>query len=101
MQNQEIRNILVKELGLEGIPEEAQDEIVKKVGESVLKSLASTIFERIPNDVREEFTRISASNDKPRIQDFLEEHVPDLHILMEEEVRKALRGFAETKEVAK
>jgi predicted solute-binding protein len=96
MQNQEIRNILIKELGLEGLPEEAQDEVVAKVGEVILKSLTVAIFEKIPVSARAEFERISAGGDSERIQDFLDEHVPDLHTLMEEEVRKALQKFAET-----
>ncbi len=95
MQNQEIRKILIKELGLESLPEEAQDEVVKKVGEVVLKSLTAAIFEKIPNAAREDFERITGNGNSGLIQEFLEEHVPDLHTLMEEEVRKALQKFAE------
>ena len=96
MQNQEIRNILIKELGLEGLPEEAQDEVVTKVGEVILKSLTVAIFEKIPTSARAEFERVSAGGDNERIQSFLDEHVPNLHTLMEEEVKKALQKFAET-----
>lgn len=95
MQNQELRTILIKELGIEGLPEEAQDEIVSKLGEVVLKSLTASIFEKIPNEARAEFERIAETNDSERIQNFLSEHIPDLHLLMEEEVRKALERFAE------
>lgn len=95
MNNQEIREILIKELGIEGLPEEAQDEVVAKVGEFILKSLTVAIFEKLPNDAREDFERIAASDDQEAIQSFLEDHVPDLHVLMEEEVKKALQRFAE------
>ncbi len=95
MQNQKIRTILIKELGIDGLPPEAQDEIVSKLGEIILKSLTVSIFEKLPSGAREEFARITKSNDSTRIQGFLEEHIPDLNILMEEEVRKALQKFTE------
>lgn len=95
MQNQELRTMLIKELGIEGLPEEAQDEIVAKLGEVILKSLTVSIFEKIPNEARVDFERIAADNDSERIQSFLNDHIPNLHELMEEEVRKALQKFAE------
>lgn len=95
MQNQELRTILIKELGIEDLPEEAQDEIVSKLGEVILKSLTASIFEKIPNEARAEFEHIAETNDGERIQSFLTEHIPDLHLLMEEEVRKTLERFAE------
>lgn len=96
MNNQELRDILIKELGIDGLPEEAQDEIVAKLGEVILKSLTVAIFEKLPNDARTEFERISAKGDHSLIQEFLEENVPDLHTLMEEEVKKVLESLAET-----
>lgn len=96
MNNQELRDILIKELGIDGLPEEAQDEIVAKLGEVILKSLTVAIFEKLPSDARTEFERISAKGDHSLIQEFLEENVPDLHTLMEEEVKKVLESLAET-----
>ncbi len=93
MNNQELRDILIKELGIEGLPEEAQDEIVGKLGEVILKSLTVAIFEKLSNDARADFERISSRGDHDLIQEFLEENVPDLHLLMEEEVKKTLENF--------
>lgn len=95
MNNQELREILIKELGIGGLPEEAQDEIVAKLGEVILKSLTVAIFEKLSGDARTEFERVSEKGDHALIQDFLEENIPDLHALMEEEVKKTLQNFAE------
>ena len=95
MNNQELRRILISELGIGGIPEEAQDEIVQRLGDVILKALTVAVFDKIPNEARGEFERIAAKNDHAQIQEFLEEHVPDLHSLMEAEVRKTLQKFAE------
>lgn len=95
MNNQELRDILIKELGIGELPEEAQEEIVTKLGDVILKSLTVAIFEKLSNDARIEFERISEKGDHVLIQEFLEENIPDLHALMEEEVKRTLQNFAE------
>lgn len=50
MNNKELHNILIKELGIQNLPEEAQNEIVSKLGEIILKSITVTIFEQLPPD---------------------------------------------------
>lgn len=95
MSNPELRDILIKELGIGELPEEAQEEIVVKLGDVILKSLTVAIFEKLSNDARAEFERISAKNDHALIQEFLEENIPDMHTLMEEEVKRTLQNYAE------
>lgn len=95
MKNQELRDILINELGIGELPDEAQDEIVGKLGEVILKSLTVAIFDKLSNDARVEFEKISAKGDHALIQEFLEENIPDMHSLMEEEVRRTLQNYAE------
>ncbi|MEK7148477.1 MAG: DUF5663 domain-containing protein [Patescibacteria group bacterium] len=98
MNNQELREILIKELGIGGLPEEAQDEIVSKLSEIILKSLTVAIFEKLPDNARAEFEQIGAKGDHALIQEFLERNIPNLHALMEEEVKKTLQNFAANEE---
>lgn len=93
--NQELRNILIKELGIGELPVEAQEEIIEKLGDVILKSLTVSIFDKLPNASRTEFEKISEKGDNDMIQEFLEKEIPDLHELMEEEVKKTLQKFAE------
>ncbi|OIP65546.1 MAG: hypothetical protein COV32_02895 [Candidatus Yonathbacteria bacterium CG10_big_fil_rev_8_21_14_0_10_43_136] len=95
MKNQELRDILIKELSIGELPEEAQDEIVVKLGEVILKSLTIAIFDKLSSEARVEFEKIGAKNDTALIQEFLEENIPDMHTLMEEEVRRTLQNYAE------
>lgn len=95
MNNQELREILVRELGIGGLPDEAQDEIVAKLGEIILKSLTVAIFEKLSTGAREEFEQISAKNDHTLVQEFLEKNIPNLSELMEAEVKKTLQNFNE------
>ena len=94
MNNNELRQILITELGIDGLPEEAQSEIVGKLGEVILKSLTVAIFEKLSNDARAEFEHIASKGDHDLIQEFLEESVPNMHELMEQEVRRTLQNFA-------
>jgi succinate dehydrogenase flavin-adding protein (antitoxin of CptAB toxin-antitoxin module) len=93
MENQELREILIKELGLEGLPAEAQDEVVVKLGEIILKSVTIAIYEKLSPDARAEFDKITEENDPSLIQRFLDEHVPDMQGLMEAEIKRTLQDF--------
>jgi hypothetical protein len=95
MNNQELRDILIKELGIENLSGEAQDEIVAKIGEMVLKSLTASIFEKLTPSAKEEFNRISAAGNPAAIQGFLEENAPGIHEMMAEELKKTLASFKE------
>ncbi len=95
MKNQELRDILINELGIGELPEEAQDEIVVKLGEVILKSLTVAIFEKLSTEARVKFEKLGAKGDHALIQEFLEENIPDMHTLMEEEVRRTLQNYAE------
>jgi len=95
MNDQELRVTLVKELGIEELPDEAQDAIVSKLGEVILKSVTLAIFEKLPEEARQEFDAISVTGDQARIQEFLGRTVPDMDLLMEEELKKTLLAFRE------
>lgn len=97
MNNPELRDALIKELGIEELPEKAQNEIVDKLGEVIFKSLTVSIFEKLSDDARIEFEKISAKGDNSLIQKFLDENIPDMQAIMEEEIKKTLQDLAEIK----
>ncbi len=95
MNNNELRDILVAELGIGELPAEAQEEIVSKLGEIILKSVTVAIFEKLPQEARAEFETITASGDDERVQEFLAKNIPDMPALMEAEVKRVLLSFRE------
>lgn len=97
MNNKELREILINELGIQALPEEAQDEIVAKLGEVILRSVTVAIFEKLGDEARAEFERVSKEDEPELVQRFIEENVPDMQTLMEEEVKRTLKNFAEAK----
>lgn len=95
MNNQAISDILIKELNINSLPKEAQDQIVSKLGEIILKSITVAIFEKLSPEGRAEFELITESADSERIQEFVTSNVPDLPELMESEVKRVLQAFKE------
>ena len=95
MNDQELRTTLIAELGIEELPEEAQDEIVSKLGEIILKSVTVTIFEKLSPEARQEFEVLTTTGDPERIRTFLEQAVPDMETLMADELQRTLVAFRE------
>lgn len=95
MDSHELKNILIRELGIEALSEEAQNDILSKVGETVLTTLTTAIFEKLSSEARDEFEKIGISGDDSLIQEFLAANVPDLHVIMENAVKKALALYKE------
>jgi hypothetical protein len=95
MNDQELRTTLITELGIGDLPEEAQDEIVSKLGEIILKSVTITIFEKLSEDARKEFEVLTTTGDPARIRAFLEQAVPDMETLMADELQRTLVAFRE------
>lgn len=95
MNDQEIRTTLITELGIGELPEEAQDEIVSKLGEIILKSVTLAVLEKLSEDGRKEFEMLGTKGDPELIREFLARNVPNMETLMEEELQKTLAAFRE------
>lgn len=96
--NNELKNLLAKDLGIDALPEEAQDQILSRIGEIVLRSTTGAIFEKLTPEQREEFERLGADEDADKIQEFLARTVPDIQTLMEGEVKKTIARFKEAED---
>lgn len=96
--NQEIHTILIKELNIEALPVEAQNEIVSRLGEIILKSITVAIFENLSPENRQEFEVIAKTGDQEKIQGFLTANVVNLPDLMNAEVRKVLEAFKQAEQ---
>lgn len=88
--NQDIREQIVKELELGGLPEEAQNEIIAKFSENLLKKIAIAMLDKIPSDKRSEFEAIVGNGDSNAMYSFIKTNVPDADALMKTEIQKSL-----------
>lgn len=95
MDSNKLRELLLQEMDIGTLSTEAQNDILSKVGETVLTTLTTSIFEKLSENARNEFEKISVTGDRTLIQEFLDTNVPDLNTLVKEAIKKALAVYKE------
>lgn len=95
--NQDTREEIIKELELGGLPPEAQDEIIAKFAENLLKSVAMTMLDTLPEDKRGEFETLVGTGDSAQVFTFLKQHVPNADALIQTELRKSIAEIKQIK----
>ena len=93
--NEDTRERIIKELSLKGLPSEAQDEIISKLSENLLKKVAIAILDKLSEDKRGEFEILASTGDSDAMYTFLKANVSDADFLIEKEVQE---GIAEIKQ---
>ena len=95
MDSNKLRELLIQEMDISTLSMEAQSDILSKVGETVLTTLTTSIFEKLSETARNEFEKISVMGDHTLIQEFLDTNVSDLNTLVKEAIKKALTTYKE------
>ena len=96
--NNELKATLIKDLGIADLPQEAQDQVLASLGDIILRSTTTAIFERLNDEQRVEFEKLSADEDPAKIQEFLAQTIPDMQALMEQEVKKTIERFKQAED---
>ena len=95
MRKKLIQQNIIKELGLEKLPEDLQIKLLTQMTESVLKRITIEVFEKLSEKEREEFEKLQSKGDVSQVDDFLKEKIPNY----EEMVQEIIEDFkAEIKE---
>ncbi|HAQ05918.1 TPA: hypothetical protein DCP13_03970 [Candidatus Azambacteria bacterium] len=84
---------IIDELGISDLPVEVQDRILSQFTENLVKSIALAIMERLPEDKREEFEKLSEAGEQEKINQFLTAQIPDYQNLVQNEVNSAKEEF--------
>ena len=63
MEQDELKKLIEKELGMEEFPEELQDEMIGKIGEQVMLRITLEILKRLTPEEQEEFEKIVSEGD--------------------------------------
>lgn len=85
-----LKTTIIEELGLSSFPKEKQDELIARIGKTILTSLTIALFDALPEEVRDEFKEISESGDTERMQSFLETHIPNTEEFIKKEIKKTI-----------
>lgn len=93
--NDIIRENVVRELGIEELPREMQDEVIAKVGENIMQSVAIAALERLSPEDQAEFERVAGEGNEDAARAFLTSRVSDLNALVATETKKVLSEIKE------
>jgi len=90
---EELRKIILKDLKIDFLKPEIQDEILAKLGENIIKRISLVVLEALPEEARAEFDNISQSGDQEKMQQFLKAQIPDFEKLIYETIKKTIEEY--------
>ena len=73
----QITQAVIAAMGLEGINEEKQAELLIKMGDVVSDSILVALLRAIPDERREEFARALSGHDDAHVHKMLKTYIPD------------------------
>lgn len=88
---------IAKDLGIEELPKEGQEEIIAKLGEVGLKNTMMAVLEKLPEENMAEFEKLGESGDPVAMRDFLKQYIPDFDEISKVEVKKVVDDFKKVK----
>lgn len=88
-------NDLVKELGIESLPPEAQEEIVAGVSKNIVTHIFIELLARLPQEAQTRFKLLVEGGKGLEAESLAKEHIPDLNQFLMTESRVALEEFKE------
>ena len=96
MPTQTIQQDLIKELGIDQLPTERQEEILTAMTEALLKRITLRVLENLDEKQREEFDAVASANETEKVTEFLARKVPNYEQLIQDEIAKFRQDMTET-----
>ncbi len=84
--NEEQKKDLIKEFGLEGLPEESQAKVITAMTETLTNKITLRILEELSEEEREELEKVQESEDAEKTENFLKGKLPNYEGLVDEVV---------------
>jgi len=85
----------IENLGIGGLPAEQQEALLAQFGEVAVKAATFSILEKLTQEKRGEFARLTEAGDPAALQAFLDREVPDHESLTQKAVAEEIRRFKE------
>ncbi|PIR58075.1 MAG: hypothetical protein COU71_00560 [Parcubacteria group bacterium CG10_big_fil_rev_8_21_14_0_10_38_31] len=93
MQQEEIKNTLIEELGLSSLSDENKDIVISKFGENLLKRVTAIALSKLPEEARAEFESLSQEGDNDKMHNFLKAKIPEVEELIQTEIKEGIAEF--------
>jgi uncharacterized protein YbcC (UPF0753/DUF2309 family) len=89
-----LKENLISALGIESLSDEKKASLIEKMAELTEKRIILRLMEELPESAHQEFEKIAGEGDQIKIQ-FLQERVPNLREIIQEEVGKVKKEILE------
>lgn len=96
MPSQNIQEDILKELEIDKLPPEKQEEILTAMTELILKRITLRVLQNFSEKQKEEFDQICSGGDQEKINQFLLVNVPDYERVIQEEIGQFKNEIKET-----
>ncbi len=95
MDLQELKQTIIKEIGIADLPLASQDRILEKLGGNIVKRLSLAVLKNLPEEAKSEFEKISASGDEIKLQEFFKNTIPNFEELTQKTIRETIDEYKE------
>ncbi|MEK7160922.1 MAG: DUF5663 domain-containing protein [Patescibacteria group bacterium] len=92
----QLQQDILKELGINQLPVERQEEILVAMTEVLIKRLTLRVLENLSDAQQEEFEAVCATNDQEKVQAFLAANMPNYEQAVQEEIAVFKKEMKET-----
>lgn len=85
-----LKQNIIKDLGLDSLPEEEQKEAFLKIGEIIFSGVLSRVLDELSDEEASEFEKIISEkpDDEEAVMGFMKAKVPNLDEIVNEEIAK-------------
>jgi len=90
---EELRQTILNGLKIGHLPIDAQDKILERLGENIVKRITLAVLENLPEGARGEFDMISESGDEEKMREFLRSQIPDFEELIQKTIKFTVEEF--------
>ena len=88
-----LRSAILKYHGIDDLSQEDQVQIVDGLTENILRGLTIAILGKVPHEAHPRFRQLREAGDNEALTLFLQQYIPDLELLVQEETRKCVDEF--------
>ena len=92
---EELRQIILRDLGIGSLPLDVQDKILEKLGGNIIKRITLAVLENLPEGARGEFDIISESGNDEKMRGFLKSQIPNFEELIQKTIKFTIEEFKE------
>jgi hypothetical protein len=93
MITEEIKQEIIKELGIENLSDQKATEVMEKLEENIQRSLVLEILDLLNPQNQKELNALIETGDNSKIQAFLEDKIPGLQSLIDAVAKSAIKEF--------